>query len=62
MSIPASCQAEQLGFHSPRKRSMNSVALLSEPSGGVTGEIHFVDSGYNVISMPRPDELKDTDQ
>jgi enoyl-[acyl-carrier protein] reductase I len=27
-------------------------------SGGVTGEIHFVDSGYNIISMPHPDELK----
>jgi enoyl-[acyl-carrier protein] reductase I len=27
-------------------------------STGVTGEIHFVDSGYNAISMPRLDELK----
>jgi enoyl-[acyl-carrier-protein] reductase (NADH) len=26
----------------------------------VTGETHFVDSGYNVISMPRPDDRKDT--
>ncbi|MDU6373144.1 MAG: enoyl-[acyl-carrier-protein] reductase FabI, partial [Bradyrhizobium sp.] len=25
---------------------------------GVTGEIHYVDSGYNVISMPRPEDLK----
>jgi enoyl-[acyl-carrier protein] reductase I len=24
----------------------------------VTGEIHFVDSGYNVISMPHPDALR----
>ena len=24
-------------------------------SGGVTGEIHFVDSGYNIVSMPQPD-------
>lgn len=32
--------------------------LLSELSGGVTGEVHFVDSGYNIISMPRLDELK----
>jgi enoyl-[acyl-carrier protein] reductase I len=23
----------------------------------VTGEIHYVDSGYNIISMPRPEEL-----
>ena len=32
--------------------------LLSDLSGGVTGEVHFVDSGYNIISMPRLDELK----
>jgi enoyl-[acyl-carrier-protein] reductase (NADH) len=25
----------------------------------VTGETHFVDSGYHVISMPRPEDLKD---
>ena len=25
---------------------------------GVTGEIHFVDSGYNVIAMPHPDALR----
>ena len=31
--------------------------LLSPLSGGVTGEIHYVDSGYNIISMPRPEEL-----
>ena len=33
------------------------VYLLSPMSGGVTGEIHYVDSGYNIISMPRPEEL-----
>ena len=33
--------------------------LLSDLSTGVTGEIHFVDSGYNVIAMPQPDALKD---
>ncbi|HZD91824.1 MAG TPA: enoyl-ACP reductase FabI [Pseudolabrys sp.] len=32
--------------------------LLSELSSGVTGEIHFVDSGYNVIAMPQPEALK----
>jgi enoyl-[acyl-carrier protein] reductase I len=32
--------------------------LLSDLSTGVTGEIHFVDSGYNVIAMPHPDTLK----
>ena len=32
--------------------------LLSDLSTGVTGEVHFVDSGYNVIAMPQPDSLK----
>ncbi len=32
--------------------------LLSDLSTGVTGEVHFVDSGYNIVSMPRLDELK----
>lgn len=32
--------------------------LLSTLSGGVTGEIHFVDSGYNIVSMPKMDELR----
>jgi enoyl-[acyl-carrier protein] reductase I len=32
--------------------------LLSELSTGVTGDIHFVDSGYNVIAMPHPQTLK----
>ena len=32
--------------------------LLSDLSTGVTGEIHFVDSGYNIITMPQPDALK----
>jgi len=36
--------------------------LLSNLSSGVTGEIHFVDSGYNVIAMPHPDALKDSGQ
>ncbi|MCE3256253.1 MAG: Enoyl-[acyl-carrier-protein] reductase, partial [Nitrobacter vulgaris] len=31
---------------------------LSDLSGGVTGEIHFVDSGYNIIAMPQPDALR----
>src|ERR1700761_642704 len=53
--------------HSPLGRGVtldelggSALYLLSELSGGVTGEIHYVDSGYNVISMPRPEELKNT--
>jgi enoyl-[acyl-carrier protein] reductase I len=51
--------------HSPLSRGVtldelggSALYLLSDLSGGVTGEIHYVDSGYNVISMPRPEELK----
>ena len=32
--------------------------LLSDLSTGVTGEVHFVDSGYNIIAMPQPEALK----
>ncbi len=34
-----------------------ALYLLSDLSSGVTGEIHFVDSGYNITSMPRIEEL-----
>src|SRR5271167_591330 len=51
--------------HSPLHRGVSleelggaGVYLLSDLSTGVTGEIHFVDSGYNVIAMPHPDGLK----
>ena len=51
--------------HSPLGRGVTldelggtALYLLSDMSGGVTGEIHFVDSGYNIISMPHPDALK----
>ena len=51
--------------HSPLGRGVtldelggSALYLLSDLSTGVTGEIHYVDSGYNVISMPRPEELK----
>ena len=40
----------------------SALYLLSDLSSGVTGEIHYVDSGYNIISMPTLDELKSTDQ
>jgi enoyl-[acyl-carrier protein] reductase I len=51
--------------HSPLGRGVTleelggaGLYLLSDLSGGVTGEIHFVDSGYNVIAMPQPEALK----
>jgi enoyl-[acyl-carrier protein] reductase I len=32
--------------------------LLSDLSGGVTGEVHYVDAGYNITSMPVGEEMK----
>jgi enoyl-[acyl-carrier protein] reductase I len=50
--------------HAPLRRTPHleevggaGLYLLSPLSGGVTGEIHYVDSGYNIISMPRPEDL-----
>jgi enoyl-[acyl-carrier protein] reductase I len=40
----------------------SAVYLLSDMSRGVTGEIHFVDSGYNITSMPVLDALNKADQ
>lgn len=40
----------------------SALYLLSELSGGVTGEIHYVDSGYHIVSMPTLEELKRTDE
>ena len=51
--------------HSPLKRSVDldhvggaALYLLSELSGGVTGEVHFVDAGFNVVGMPPTADLK----
>ena len=51
--------------HSPLGRPItleelggSALYLLSGLSGGVTGEIHYVDSGYNVMKMPRAAEVK----
>jgi enoyl-[acyl-carrier protein] reductase I len=55
--------------HSPLRRTVTieeiggtSLYLLSDLSAGVTGEIHFVDCGYNIVSMPRLDALKDEER
>ena len=32
--------------------------LLSDLSAGVTGEVQYVDCGYNAIGIPRPDRVK----
>jgi len=40
----------------------SALYLLSSLSSGVTGEIHYVDSGYHITSMPQLEELKSTDR
>jgi enoyl-[acyl-carrier protein] reductase I len=54
--------------HAPLRRPVSiediggsGVYLLSDLSAGVTGEIHYVDCGYNVVSMPHPEALKAVD-
>ncbi|MDL2408751.1 enoyl-ACP reductase FabI [Rhizobium calliandrae] len=39
----------------------SSLYLLSDLSAGVTGEIHFVDAGYNITSMPTLETLSKAD-
>ena len=45
--------------HSPLKENVtinqvgnSGMYLLSDLSSGVTGEVHYVDSGYNIMGMP----------
>ena len=35
----------------------SALYLLSEMAGGVTGEIHYVDAGYNKVGMPDPKNI-----
>ena len=39
----------------------SSLYLLSDLAAGVTGEIHFVDAGYNITSMPTLETLSSAD-
>jgi enoyl-[acyl-carrier protein] reductase I len=55
--------------HSPLRRTVTlddiggaALYLLSPLSGGVTGEVHFVDSGYNIISTPRPEDMRTVEE
>jgi enoyl-[acyl-carrier protein] reductase I len=54
--------------HSPMRRTVtiedvgaSALYLLSPLSRGVTGEIHYVDSGYNITSMPSLEALNKAD-
>ena len=50
--------------HAPLKRNIQlsdvggaALYLLSDLSLGVTGEIHHVDSGYNIVGVPFPEDI-----
>jgi enoyl-[acyl-carrier protein] reductase I len=52
--------------HAPLRRTPtldevggSALYLLSDMSGGVTGEVHFVDCGYNSVAMPSLEALKE---
>jgi enoyl-[acyl-carrier protein] reductase I len=54
-------------MHSPLGRTPtldevggSALYLLSDLSTAVTGEIHYVDSGYNTVAMPRPETIKES--
>jgi enoyl-[acyl-carrier protein] reductase I len=57
------------GEHSPLKRTPTldevggaGLYLLSDLSGAVTGEVHYVDCGYNAVAMPSLEALKTQEQ
>ncbi|MBV1704506.1 MAG: enoyl-ACP reductase FabI [Hyphomicrobiales bacterium] len=55
--------------HAPLRRNVTiedvggaALYLLSDLSAGVTGETHFVDAGYGIVAMPRPQDMKSEDR
>ena len=51
--------------HAPLRKSIElehvgdaAIYLLSDMSQGVTGEVHFVDAGFNIVGMPPAADLK----
>jgi len=55
--------------HAPLRRAIAleevggaGLYLLSDLSTGVTGDIHYVDAGYNIIAMPHPEALKSAEE
>ena len=50
--------------HSPLKRNVDAndvggaaLYLISDLASGVSGEIHYVDAGYNKVGMPNPKNI-----
>jgi enoyl-[acyl-carrier protein] reductase I len=57
------------GEHAPLKRTPTldevggaALYLLSDLSGAVTGEVHYVDCGYSSVAMPTLEALKTQEQ
>jgi enoyl-[acyl-carrier protein] reductase I len=55
--------------HAPLRRAIAleeiggaALYLLSDLSTGVTGDVHYVDAGYNIIAMPHPEALKSAEE
>jgi enoyl-[acyl-carrier protein] reductase I len=55
--------------HAPLRRAITiediggaALYFLSDLSRVVTGEIHYVDAGYNIVAMPRIESLKSIDE
>jgi enoyl-[acyl-carrier protein] reductase I len=55
--------------NSPLRRTIDiddvgdaALYLLSDLSRAVTGDIHYVDAGYNIVAMPRLETLKSQDE
>ena len=55
--------------HAPLRRAIAleeiggaALYLLSDLSTGVTGDIHYVDAGYNIVAMPHPEALKHAEE
>jgi enoyl-[acyl-carrier protein] reductase I len=54
--------------HAPLRRSVDleevgnaGLYLLSDLSAGVTGSVHHVDAGYNLVGIPSPDQIDSKD-
>jgi enoyl-[acyl-carrier protein] reductase I len=55
--------------HAPLRRTVAleeiggaALYLMSDLSTGVTGDIHYVDCGYNIVAMPHPEALKSAEE
>ncbi|UDL95679.1 enoyl-ACP reductase FabI [Lichenihabitans sp. PAMC28606] len=54
--------------HAPLRRAVtiedvggSALYLLSDLANGVTGEVHFVDAGFNIVSIPRPENMREVE-